>query len=186
MEGLKNRLEALASPQLVAAFNNGDVEKSIFFVKIFADMERSTQLLKYYRKCIRARLAKTWSNYVEDNEQFTILEWSKYFFDHIKSEIGVQCDWFKGVFTDANVEENMIEILLEVFVSLDPSMEFCIDAGLKQQSEPLDYLVQVKANFNDLLEHLDETMLPPNSKSQTRMRELAKLIYAPFKPNISK
>ena len=33
--GLKNRLEALASPQLVAAFNSNNNERSKFFVKIF-------------------------------------------------------------------------------------------------------------------------------------------------------
>ena len=60
VEGLKNRLEALASPQLVTAFNSNDVEKSKFFVKIFSSMDRSPQLLKYYRKCVRARALKKW------------------------------------------------------------------------------------------------------------------------------
>ena len=58
VEGLKNRLEALASPQLVSAFNSNNSERSKFFVKIFSDMERSQQLLKYYRKCVRARALK--------------------------------------------------------------------------------------------------------------------------------
>ncbi len=29
-----------------------------FFVKIFGDMERGQQLLKYYRKCLKARALK--------------------------------------------------------------------------------------------------------------------------------
>ena len=90
VEGLKNRLEALASPQLVAAFNNNDIEKSKFFVKIFSDMDRSPQLLKYYRKCVRARALKTWSNIVEDNEQFTLLEWTKSYFIYLKKLIEEQ------------------------------------------------------------------------------------------------
>jgi hypothetical protein len=49
VEGMKNRLEALSSPQLVAAFNADDAEKARFFVKIFASMDRGEQLLKYYR-----------------------------------------------------------------------------------------------------------------------------------------
>ena len=87
MEGLKNRLEAMASPQLVSAFNCNDSERSKFFVKIFADMERSTQLLKYYRKCVRARALKTWANIVDDNEQFTLLEWSKSYFSYLKQQV---------------------------------------------------------------------------------------------------
>ena len=50
VEGLKNRLEAMSSPHLVQAFNNNDLAKAQFFVKVFGDMERSSQLLKYYRK----------------------------------------------------------------------------------------------------------------------------------------
>ena len=60
MEELKNRLEALASPQLVAAFNASDKEKSRFFVQLYADMERSAQLGNYYRKWwVRSKALKT-------------------------------------------------------------------------------------------------------------------------------
>jgi hypothetical protein len=37
-----------------------DAAKSKFFVRIFSDMDRSPELVKYYRKCVRARLLKTW------------------------------------------------------------------------------------------------------------------------------
>ena len=50
VEGLKNRLEAMSSPHLVQAFNSNDLTRAQFFVKVFADMDRSLQLLKYYRK----------------------------------------------------------------------------------------------------------------------------------------
>lgn len=99
VEGLKNRLEALSSPQLVAAFNANDAEKSKFFVKIFADMERSPQLLKYYRKCVRARAVKTWSITVENNEQFTILEWTKSFFDYMKRQNEEQVNFKMSLYT---------------------------------------------------------------------------------------
>ena len=88
--GLKNRLEALASPQLVSAFNTNDNVKGKFFVKVFSDMERSQQLLKYYRKCVRARALKSWANTVEDNEQFTVLQWIQTFFTYLKKQIEEQ------------------------------------------------------------------------------------------------
>ena len=50
VEGLKNRLEAMSSPHLVQAFNSNDLTRAQFFVKVFADMDRGLQLLKYYRK----------------------------------------------------------------------------------------------------------------------------------------
>ena len=55
--------------------------------------------------------------------------------------------------------ENMIEILLDVSLSLDPDLNFCLNAGLKQQSERLEYLLSVKKNFNDFLSHLDRLLL---------------------------
>ena len=84
------RLEALASPQLVLAFNTNDKEKSKFFDQVFSDMNRAPQLLKYYRKCVRARALKAWSNVVEENEQFTVLEWSKSYFSYLRQQVEIQ------------------------------------------------------------------------------------------------
>ena len=75
----------------------------------------------------------------------------------------IQIDWFKDVFPMANSTENMIEILLDVFLNLDPGLEFCLQAGLKQQSDQLAYLVLVKEAFNDLLTYLDTVMFLTNS-----------------------
>ena len=63
----------------------------------------------------------------------------------------------------ANSTENMIDILLDVFLNLDPGLEFCLQAGLKQQSDQLAYLVLVKEAFNDLLTYLDTVMFLTNS-----------------------
>lgn len=68
--------------------------------------------------------------------------------------------WFSAVFADANPSENMIQVLLEVYCNLDPKMDFCLDAGLKQQSEPLSYLVELKGVFNKHVAALDELLAP--------------------------
>ena len=90
VEELKNRLEALASPQLVAAFNACDSSKSKFFVQLYADMERSSQLLNYYRKWWVQVALKTWTNIVEDNEQSTVQEWSQLYFSYLQKELDEQ------------------------------------------------------------------------------------------------
>jgi hypothetical protein len=94
VDGLKNRLEALSSPQLVSAFNSMDVAKSKFFVRIFADMERSPELVKYYRKCTRAKLLKIWGQIVEETEievgEETVLHWTYKFFDAVVKNIQEQ------------------------------------------------------------------------------------------------
>ncbi|XP_010568816.1 PREDICTED: conserved oligomeric Golgi complex subunit 7 isoform X2 [Haliaeetus leucocephalus] len=51
LEALKNRLEAMASPQIVAAFNSQSVDQAKTFVKVFTEIDRMPQLLAYYYKC---------------------------------------------------------------------------------------------------------------------------------------
>ena len=93
VDGLKNRLEALCSPQLVSAFNSMDAHKSKVFVRIFADMDRSSELVKYYRKCARAKLLKAWIQIVEAELEMveeTALHWTYKFFDAVVKHIREQ------------------------------------------------------------------------------------------------
>ena len=68
--------------------------------------------------------------------------------------------WFNAVFPEANASENLIQVLIEVYSSLDPKMDFGIDAGIKQQSEPLKYLMELKGIFNKHAKALDEMLAP--------------------------
>jgi hypothetical protein len=87
VEGLKNRLEALASPQLVTAFNADDADRMRTFVRIFKQMDRSQQLIKYYRKCLKARFLRFWERLVEEKQHQTVLEWTKEFFQYIETTL---------------------------------------------------------------------------------------------------
>ncbi|XP_063573271.1 conserved oligomeric Golgi complex subunit 7 isoform X3 [Pongo abelii] len=60
LEALKNRLEALASPQIVAAFTSQAVDQSKVFVKVFTEIDRMPQLLAYYYKCHKVQLLAAW------------------------------------------------------------------------------------------------------------------------------
>ncbi|PNI23193.1 COG7 isoform 2, partial [Pan troglodytes] len=60
LEALKNRLEALASPQIVAAFTSQSVDQSKVFVKVFTEIDRMPQLLAYYYKCHKVQLLAAW------------------------------------------------------------------------------------------------------------------------------
>ena len=93
VEGYKNRLEALASPQLVASFNSDDTERAIFFVSIFSCMGRADQLLKYYRKCLKARVLKLWGKVLEEMQHLTALEWFTAFFTQLELLMEKQHIW---------------------------------------------------------------------------------------------
>lgn len=49
LETLKNRLEAVLSPQLVQAFTTQSLETAQTYTQIFTDIDR--QLYKYYTRC---------------------------------------------------------------------------------------------------------------------------------------
>jgi hypothetical protein len=108
VDGLKNRLEALSSPQLVSAFNSMDVNKSKFFVRIFADMDRSPELVKYYRKCIRAKLLKIWVQIVEETEmevgEVTVLQWTHKFFEAVVRNVQEQVCVFFNLYSERVVQ----------------------------------------------------------------------------------
>lgn len=51
LETLKNRLEAVLSPQLVQAFTTQSLETAQTYTQIFTDIDRVPQLYKYYTRC---------------------------------------------------------------------------------------------------------------------------------------
>jgi len=59
------------------------------------------------------------------------------------------------VFVESSPADNMLEILLDVYGSLDSKMVLCVEAGLKQnQDDPLNYLIRLKRLFKNHLEEL--------------------------------
>ena len=61
-----------------------------------------------------------------------------------------------------------MEMLLDVFKNLDPSLNFCFQAGLKLQSDPLDHLTNIKVSFNQFVQKLDQELFS-NSKLQSKL-----------------
>jgi len=154
----------------MGAFNAGDKEKSRFFVRLYADMERSAQLGNYYRKWwVRARALKTWADIVEDHEQCNVHEWTSLYFTYLLKELDEQMIWLQQVFQAENdmAAENLVEMLLDVFKNLDPSLDFCFQAGLKLQSDPLDYLTNIKLSFNQFVQQLEQELFS-NPKLQSK------------------
>ncbi|XP_014297732.1 conserved oligomeric Golgi complex subunit 7 [Microplitis demolitor] len=68
LEGLKNRLEAIASPQLVQAFTTRNLEQSKVYVTIFTQISRLDQLEKYYKNCTRVNLTSEWQKITTNSE----------------------------------------------------------------------------------------------------------------------
>ncbi|XP_055955962.1 conserved oligomeric Golgi complex subunit 7 [Patella vulgata] len=59
LEKLKNRLEAILSPQLISAFNTQSLESAQKYTKMFKNIERLPQLYKYYHKCHKGKILES-------------------------------------------------------------------------------------------------------------------------------
>jgi hypothetical protein len=48
------------------------------------------------------------------------------------------------VFTSASAANTLIDLYADILTSLDPSFSVCIDAALKQQSDQLTFLMELR------------------------------------------
>lgn len=185
LEGLKNRLEALASPQMVQAFTSKSIDQSKRFVKIFQDINRLPQLLKYYMKCQKALLIQNWHSMIEIESEENILELLNNFYGVLIVTWQEQIKWCDSVIPEIPVFETLIELYIDLLINLTP--EFClhIENNLKQMSDPLLLLLQLKQitqQFAGNLKSLTDNL----NQNPSQIIALAKAVYLPYVTHISK
>nr|CAD7593363.1 unnamed protein product [Timema genevievae] len=144
LEGLKNRLEAMASPLLVQAFTSGSIEQSRVFVRIFTSIDRLAQLLKYFHKCQKGGLIQQWHSILEADQDENVTDWLRKFYDALLSNWHEQVKWCGQVFSSVSSVGTLLELYADVLASLDPSVNVCVDASLKQQADQLSFLMDLK------------------------------------------
>lgn len=101
------------------------------------------QLLKYYHKCQKSILLKKWRNQIEIEQDETLTQWIHNFYDVLLSNWHAQIKWFNLVFNQS-ATSILIDVYTDLLTSLDPSLNDCIDAGLKQQMDKLGLLLELK------------------------------------------
>ncbi|RZF43006.1 hypothetical protein LSTR_LSTR017680 [Laodelphax striatellus] len=166
LEGLKNRLEAIASPQLVQAFTAGDIEQSRKLVSIFGGMERVGQLIKYYDRCQKGALCQQWRSLVEVEQDHSVPEWMNAYYDLLLNNWHKQVKWCNTVFGQAT---SLAEVYADVLLNLDPSLNDCIDAALKQHTQQLSFLAQLKQitkNFANNLQVAVSAQMRPSAAAE--------------------
>lgn len=205
LEGLKNRLEAMASPKLVQAFNTGNLEQSKIYVDIFNKMERLPQLLKYYHNCLKVLLGQEWRRTIELAQEESLIYWLHTYYDKLLSTWHEQVKWCHQVFPNTSVEI-LIGVYADLLRSLDPSIPECIESAMRHQSNAMQLtllleLKQLTKHFAVNISGAIETMV--SSKSTNRnvanavtatdmkafnqsLMSLAQAIYTPYIPYVMK
>ena len=188
LEGLKNRLEAIASPRLVQAFTSGSVDQSRIYVRIFVDMDRLPQLLKYYHKCRKGILLQRWRALVEVEQDEGIVHLLKSCYDMFLSAWNEQVKWCGQVFTSVPPTSILIDLYADTLASLDPTLNTCIDTSLKEESDPLTLLLELSQCTQQFVSNLeaaiDASSINKYSVSDDKMLSLAQSVYHPWVPYV--
>ncbi|KAA0704470.1 Conserved oligomeric [Triplophysa tibetana] len=180
LEALKNRLEALASPQIVATFNSLSIDQAKLFVRVFTEMDRMPQLLAYYYKCHKAGLLSVWESICQSDGP--LKQQLSEFYDTLLSTWHTQLQWSGQVFR--NPCEVVTVLMIQTLGAMSPSIPECIAAALKRCSSEcrLDILLelhQTAANFGRSLEAAMQPQL--GEFNMLKVAELVLCVYSPYK-----
>uniref|UniRef100_A0A8D1FEX0 Conserved oligomeric Golgi complex subunit 7 n=1 Tax=Sus scrofa TaxID=9823 RepID=A0A8D1FEX0_PIG len=181
LEALKNRLEALASPQIVAAFTSQSIDQSKVFVKVFTEIDRMPQLLAYYYKCHKVQLLAAWQELCQTDlpleRQLTGL------YDALLGAWHTQIQWASQVFR--NPHEVVTVLLIQTLGALVPSLPICLSSGVERAGPELELvkLLEFYGATAHFAKGLEMALLPhPQEHNLVKVTELVDAVYGPYKP----
>uniref|UniRef100_A0A7M4EX52 Conserved oligomeric Golgi complex subunit 7 n=1 Tax=Crocodylus porosus TaxID=8502 RepID=A0A7M4EX52_CROPO len=181
LEALKNRLEALASPQIVATFNAQSADQAKVFVKVFTEIDRMPQLLAYYYKCHKVQLVAVWQDLCQSDlsldRQLTEL------YDTLLGTWHSQLQWTMQVFK--NPHEIVTVLLIQTLGALVPSIPVCLSTAMERagQETKLTKLLELYDTTLHFARGLEVAMLPNlQEHNLVKVMELVEVVYGPYKP----
>ncbi|XP_053132642.1 conserved oligomeric Golgi complex subunit 7 [Hemicordylus capensis] len=181
LEALKNRLEALASPQIVAAFSAQSVGQARLFVKVFMEIDRLPQLLAYYYKCHKVQLLGVWQELCQADlpldRQLTEL------YDLLLGTWHSQLQWATQVFK--NPHQVVCVLLIQVLGALVPSIPVCLSTAMDGAGpdRKLGCLLGLHDATAYFARGLEAAMLPSlGDCNLVKVTELVEAVYGPYKP----
>ncbi|XP_053401502.1 conserved oligomeric Golgi complex subunit 7-like isoform X2 [Mercenaria mercenaria] len=183
LEKLKNRLEAMLSPQLMSAFNAQSIEAAQMFTTIFKSIDRLPQLYKFYNTCHKGTLLQSWKTLLETNADDSLVEWMNQLYDHLLSTWHSQMKWCGQIFPDPMPV--VCQLITDTLGGLDPPLSQCFDTFVSQKGEPVPALIELKQiseRFAKSIEKAAESHLKDTLEHTRAMECLLVMIYSPYTP----
>ncbi|NP_001085832.1 component of oligomeric golgi complex 7 L homeolog [Xenopus laevis] len=181
LEALKNRLEAMCSPQIVAAFNSRSVDQARMFVKVFSEIDRMPQLLAYYYKCHKVQLVTAWQELCQSDmpldRQLTE------FYDTLLSAWHTQLQWVSQVFKKP--QEVVSVLMIQTLAAMVPSIPVCLSTAMERASEEdkLSTLLELYNSTNHFAKAMETAILPSIGEyNLVKLIELVDAVFGPYKP----
>uniref|UniRef100_A0AAR2LG72 Conserved oligomeric Golgi complex subunit 7 n=1 Tax=Pygocentrus nattereri TaxID=42514 RepID=A0AAR2LG72_PYGNA len=180
LEALKNRLEALASPQIVSTFNTLSTDQAKLFVRVFTEMDRMPQLLAYYYKCHKVQLLNLWESVCQSDAP--LKQQLSEFYDTLLSTWHTQLQWTTQVFK--NPYEVVTVLMIQTLGAMVPSIPITITAALDRcpAESRLDTLLELHQTAANFSRSLETAMQPHLSECNLlKVGELVSSVYSPYK-----
>ncbi|KAM4526116.1 conserved oligomeric Golgi complex subunit 7 [Fundulus diaphanus] len=180
LEALKNRLEAMASPQIVATFNSMSIDQAKLFVKVFMEIDRMPQLLAYYYKCHKGHLVSMWQDLSQS--ELSLNQQLSEFYDTLLSTWHSQVQWSSQVFK--NPYEVVTVLLIQTLGAMVPSIPVCLSSAMERaaQEQRLDTLLELHQTASNFGQSLEAAMLPHLGENNLlKVSELVCGLYDPYK-----
>lgn len=180
LEALKNRLEAMASPQIVATFNSMSIDQAKVFVKVFTEIDRMPQLLAYYYKCHKGQLVNIWMDLSQS--ELALNQQLSEFYDTLLSTWHTQVQWSSQVFK--NPYEVVTVLLIQTLGAMVPSIPVCLSTAVERsaQEQRLDTLLELHQTTSTFGHSLEAAMLPHQGDNNLlKVNELVCALYDPYK-----
>lgn len=181
LEALKNRLEAMASPQIVATFNSQTLEQAKVFVKVFMEIDRMPQLLTYYYKCHKGQLVTVWQDLCQS--ELSLDRQLTEFYDTLLATWHSQLQWSSQVFK--NPYEIVTVLLIQTLGAMVPSIPVCLSTGMERagQEAKLLTLLDLYETAAHFAKGLEAAMLPHLGESNLlKVGELVTAVYGSYRP----
>lgn len=97
---------------------------------------------------------------MEIEQDESVAQWIHNYYDILLSNWHMQYKWFNQVFPKHSATNTLMEIYIDVLGGLDPSLNDCIDAALKQVPDKLSFLYEVKQIMQQFATNLLNVMEP--------------------------
>ncbi|CAI8022797.1 Conserved oligomeric Golgi complex subunit 7, partial [Geodia barretti] len=176
LESLKNKLEALLSPRLVAALSSHNLEEAQEYGKMFTSIERYSQLRNYFIGCHKTALVEIWTSLHDPAK--SLMSYLPSFYDELLSRWHSEYTWCSQVFSDP------LDLLSQLFSgaleSLESQISRCLQASL--QSSSLSTLTDARQQALKFVKGLEKMIseVPMPSPPLPSLFSLVEAVHAPF------
>lgn len=183
VEDFKNRLEALASPNVVQCFAESDLEQAKQYVNIFSGIGRILQLEQYYRAVQKNSLQQKWEQIldvqaVENTMQHQFLS---IFYSNLVEYCQQQVKWCADVFDYDNGNFQPIIVVTELLPTLQPTRESHVFQLLKACNERLELLEECSQANHKFMSHLTAFLEQSKIELSNEMRyQIVQAVYGYF------